>query len=288
VYGASPAFVLSARGEDFSPDDFCACLETITALGFDAFQPEVFHRERLSEWLGGGALRVAGRARSLNLAASQFLAHFMMPCLASAASLRSATGLEELKRAIELAACFEGCRVITLPVGPWQPAPDDAEAYAELAGRFRDKLASMLEIAAAADFLLALEILPYSFAGGSEGFLRLQRDLGSRRLGLNFDTGHAWACREALHLLPAKLAGLIFGTHLCDNEGAENLSLTPGEGTIDWPAVLASLRAAGYAGSLDLEIRCPPEQVETVYGAGLRRLKELEPFRRKHGAQGSP
>jgi sugar phosphate isomerase/epimerase len=276
VYGVSPAFVLSACGEDFTPDDFCACLERIAALGFDAFQPEVFHRERLPEWLAGGARLLSARGRDLNLSASQFVAHFLTPCLASAASLRSDEDADELKRTIELAACFENCRVVTLPVGPWQSAPGDAEAYAELSGRFRDKLAALLEIAAAADFYLALEILPYSFPGGSEGFLRLHRELASPRLGLNFDTGHAWACKEALPLLPAKLSGSIFGTHLCDNSGGENLSLVPGAGTIDWPAVLASLKSSGYTDSLDLEIRTSPGEVEAAYGAGLSRLKELE------------
>jgi sugar phosphate isomerase/epimerase len=276
VYGVSPAFVLSARGEDFSPDDYCACLDSIAALSFEAFQPEVFHRERLSEWLTGGARRIAECARDLNLQASQFVAHFLIPCLASAASLRSDEGAEELKRTIEIAACFENCRVVTLPIGPWQVEPGDAEDYPELAGRFLDKLAKLLQIAAAADFYLALEILPHSFPGGSEGFLRLYRELSSPRLGLNFDTGHACACKEALPLLPAKLAGLIFGTHLCDNDGGQNLSLSPGEGTIDWPAVLAALKSSGYTGSLDLEIRTPSGEVESAYAAGLSRLKELE------------
>ena len=287
MYGVSPAFMLSAIGEDFNPDDFCLCLDRIAALGFEAYQPEVFHRERLSEWLAGGARRVAARGRELNLQASQFVAHFLTPCLASAASLRSEEGVEELKRTIEIAACFESCRVITLPIGPWQAGPGDAQAYSELAGRFRDKLAKLLQIAAAADFSLALEILPHSFPGGSEGYLRLHQELGSPRLGLNFDTGHLWACKEALPLVPAKLSGLIFGTHLCDNDGGENLSLAPGQGTIDWPAVLAALKSSGYTGSLDLEIRAPSEEVESVYAAGLRRLKQLESFRRKYGAQGS-
>jgi sugar phosphate isomerase/epimerase len=276
VHGVSPAFVLSARGEDFSPDDFCVCLDRIAALGFEAFQPEVFHRDRLPEWLAGGARRVAECARDMNLQASQFVAHFLTPCLSSAASLRSDEGTEELKWTIEIAACFENCRVVTLPIGPWQADPGVVEDYSQLAGRFRDKLSELLQIAAAADFYLALEILPHSFPGGSEGFLRLYRELSSPRLGLNFDTGHAWACKEALPLLPSKLAGLIFGTHLCDNDGGENLSLAPGEGTIDWPAVLTALKSSGYTGSLDLEIRTASGEVESAYAAGLSRLKELE------------
>ncbi len=279
MYGVSPAFVLSGRGEDFSSEDFCACLEQIAAFGFDAFQPEVFYTERLPEWLEGGARRVAARSRAVGLAASQFVAHFMMPCFASAAALRSEEGREELKKVTELAACFEGCRVITLPIGPWQYAPhlgEEAGAQPELAGRFHDKLAGLLEIAAAADFYLAMEILPYSFLAGSEGFLRLHHVLGSERLGINLDSGHLWACKEPLPLLPDRLTGLILGTHLSDNSGEENLSLAPGRGSIDWPGLLGALKRAGYTGSLDLEIRCPPGELESAYSAGLSSLKALE------------
>jgi sugar phosphate isomerase/epimerase len=279
MYGVSPAFVLSGRGENFSSEDFCACLERIASLGFDAFQPELFHAERLPEWLNGGARRVAARSRALGLTASQFVAHFMMPRFASAAALRSDEGREELKKVAELAACFEGCRIITLPIGPWQYAPhlgEEASAQPELSGRFHDKLAGLLEIAAAAGFYLALEILPYSFLAGSEGFLRLHHALGSERLGLNLDTGHLWACKEPLPLLPERLTGLIFGTHLCDNGGGENLSLAPGRGSIDWPALLGALKRSGYTGSLDLEIRCPPEELESAYSAGLSSLKALD------------
>jgi sugar phosphate isomerase/epimerase len=278
MYGVSPAFVLSARGENFTSAGYCACLDQIAALGFDAFQPEVFHPERLPEWTGGGARRLAARSRELGLRATQFVAHFLMPCFASAEALRSPSAPEELKRVAELAACFDGCRVITLPVGPWQaPHAPDVQAGRDLAARFRDKLAGLLDIAVAADFYLALEILPYSFLAGSEGFLRLQRELSCERLGLNFDSGHAWACKEPLPLLPARLAGMIFGTHLCDNDGRENLSLAPGEGTIDWPLLLKALRDSGYTGSLDLEIRTSPRELAAAYSDGLSRLKALAP-----------
>ncbi|MDP3178999.1 MAG: hypothetical protein Q8M76_13915, partial [Spirochaetaceae bacterium] len=47
--------------------------------------------------------------------------------------------------------------------------------------------------------------------------------------------------------------------------GGDSLKLGPGEGSIDFPALLAGLRASGYVGSLDLEIMCAPGEVEERY-----------------------
>jgi sugar phosphate isomerase/epimerase len=75
------------------------------------------------------------------------------------------------------------------------------------------------------DGVWPLEILPSAIVGGIDGFIRLCERLGTASLGLNFDTGHAWASKENLYLIPAKLGRQIVGTHLCDNFGNENLSL---------------------------------------------------------------
>jgi sugar phosphate isomerase/epimerase len=116
---------------------------------------------------------------------------------------------------------------------------------------------------------MALEILPGAVVGGIDGFLRLCEHIGSDTLGLNFDTGHAWACKENLYLIPAKLGPRILGTHLCDNFGGENLSLRPGAGSIDWPRLLAALKGCGYPGPWDIEIVCPPQSVADEYEKGL-------------------
>ena len=103
---------------------------------------------------------------------------------------------------------------------------------------------------------------------GIDGFLRLCEHLGSDSLGLNFDTGHAWACKENLYLIPAKLGPRILGTHLCDNFGNENLLLRPGAGSIDWQRLIAALKVCGYNGTLDIEIVCKPDDTLREYGQG--------------------
>jgi len=111
--------------------------------------------------------------------------------------------------------------------------------------------------------------------GGIDGFLRLCEHLGSDTLGFNFDTGHAWACKENLYLIPAKLGPRILGTHLCDNFGNENLSLRPGAGSIDWSRLIAALKACGYKGPWDIEIICKPEDAEIEYGTGRKFIENL-------------
>ena len=96
-----------------------------------------------------------------------------------------------------------------------------------------------------------------------------------QNLHLNFDTGHAWAAKENLYLIPAKLGRQILGTHLCDNFGHDNLSLPPGAGSIDWHRIIAGLNAVGYQGSYDIEIVCQPKAVRQQYLEGRGFIEKL-------------
>jgi sugar phosphate isomerase/epimerase len=274
-YGVSPAFVFSRHTTNYSVEDFRKSLLAARALGFSAFQPEIYHQERVAEWLNGGGAQIARLARELDLHVSQFVAHFLMPAFASRARLADHSDLEALKRVAEEAARFPGCAVLTVPLARFQPEQPPI-SHAELWGLLRDKVAACLAIACAAGLRLALELLPYSLPVNSEGFLRLAAEIGSPDLGVNLDTGHAWAQREVMELLPSKLRGRIFGVHLKDNNSDVNLPLAPGKGTIPWVPLLRGLRAAGYTGSWDIEIGCAPERVEIEYKNGLEFLKSLK------------
>jgi sugar phosphate isomerase/epimerase len=155
------------------------------------------------------------------------------------------------------------------------PAAGTAAAWREVRHRLTEKIRRWLAVATDADLRLAFEIMPFSVIGGIRRFLDLCEAVGSPALGLNFDSGHAWACRELVPVLPFELAGRIFGTHLGDNLSTENVKLPPGTGSIPWGPLLRNLRAAGYTGSLDLEIGCPAGEVEEQYRAGLEYLQSL-------------
>jgi sugar phosphate isomerase/epimerase len=275
MFGVSPAFVLSLYGHDFSVDDFCEALPRIGRLGFAAYQPEVFHAAALPEW-ARGAHRVHSTAEALGLVPSQCVAHFMLEWFANPERLHPSGGLDELRAVVEIFQAFPSCRVLTVPVGQFQPDWRTAEEdWRKQRGCLVEKVSRYLEVVSAAGLKLAIEIVPFSVIGGIRRFLDLCHEIGSPHLGLNFDTGHAWACRELVPLLPFELEGRILGTHLGDNRSTDNVKMPLGQGTIPWGPLLQNLHAAGYDGSLDIEIGCPAGEVEQHYAQGLALLRSL-------------
>jgi sugar phosphate isomerase/epimerase len=279
MFGVSPAFVLSLHGHDFSVDDFCEALPRIGRLGFTAYQPEVFHASALPEW-ARGAHRVHRVAETLGLVPSQFVAHFMLEWFANPERLDPCGGFDELKTVVDVVHVFSPCRVLTIPAGQFRvewgsPTATSDAAWREMQQRLIEKIRRYLEVVSCAGLKLAFEVMPFSVIGGIRRFLDLCAQIGSPDLGLNFDTGHAWACREMVPLLPFELHGRIFGTHLGDNRSTENVKMPLGQGTIPWGPLLRNLHAAGYRGSLDIEIGCPAGEVEQHYRQGLEQLREL-------------
>jgi sugar phosphate isomerase/epimerase len=274
--GVSPAYYISRFTHRFTPDDVAGSLGELARQGFRTFQLEVFHRENLEDWRAKGAGIVRRQSIDHGLQASQFVAHFMLENFADRQSLISNTAAEEMKKVLEIVDRFDECRVITVPLPAFQAEPvPTAETYQRTFDHCVEKVGRLLALVEDAGRRLALEILPSALIGGIDGFMHLCNRLGTDSLGLNFDTGHAWACKENLYLIPAKLGPRILGTHLCDNFGNENLSLRPGAGSIDWPRLINALRAVGYPGPLDIEIICKPEDAEIEYGTGSKFIENL-------------
>lgn len=276
MIGVSPAYYISRAGERFTPQDVAEALPEISGMGFRGVQLEVFHEEVLDLWLEGGARLVQDSLSDVGLVPTQFVAHFLMRAFGDPEQLRSDYAVREMTKLLEIVYHFDACRIITVPLGPfepiYQPEPSDYHAYQSL---LTEKLGRLLEMVSRTGRTLALEILPSALIGGIDGFLRFCDQLGSADLGLNFDTGHAWACKENLYLVPAKLGKRIVGTHLCDNLGHQNLSLRPGRGSIDWPRMIGALKAVGYDGSYDLEIACERKEIRMEYEEGRTFLKGI-------------
>ncbi len=274
MIGVSPAYFISRFGNGFSPRQFAGGLERLAKLGFEDFQLEVFHGETLKEWVSEGASAVRERSHDLGLRASQFVAHFMLQDFADAQRLFSNEAIEHMKAVLEIVDHFDECRVVTVPLPAFESGAASFD-YTDLFERCAGKVDRLLALVEAAGRRMALEILPGAIVGGIDGFLRLCEHLNSDTLGFNFDTGHAWACKENLYLISAKLGPRILGTHLCDNFGNENLSLRPGAGSIDWLRLMAGLKNGGYDGPWDIEIICKPEDAEVEYGLGRSFIENL-------------
>jgi sugar phosphate isomerase/epimerase len=71
-------------------------------------------------------------------------------------------------------------------------------------------------------------------------------------LGFALDVGHAALTGGAAAWI-ARLGPRVTYTHICDNDGIEDLHLSPLAGTSDWPAILEGLGRAGFDGIHVLE-----------------------------------
>jgi len=272
--------MVSLYGQGFSIGDFCEGLQLIRKLGFSAYQPEILVETALPEWMHH-AQRVHSTATDLGLVPTQFVAHFMLEEFSNAEKLTPRSGIDQLNQVLDIIQIFPPCKVLTIPASifsvNWElPEATDARWWQEMHHRLVEKIGRYAEVVSEAGLKLAFEILPFSIIGGICRFVSLCKELGSPVLGLNFDTGHAWACRELVPMLPFELQGRIFGTHLGDNRSTENTKLAPGKGSIPWKPLLVNLVGAGYEGSWDIEIGCRPDQVTEDYRFGLNYLQQLE------------
>ncbi|HUZ18047.1 MAG TPA: sugar phosphate isomerase/epimerase [Spirochaetia bacterium] len=272
MIGVSPAYFISRYGDRFSPQQVVEGLDEVAALGFEGFQLEVYHEDTLDEWVNGGAAVVAEARRRNGLEATQFVAHFLLHGFASEEAIGAGSGILETEKILTSLDLFPECRLVTVPLGAFSPG---RAAYRELYQRFLEKIGGILRKIEAGGRRCAIELAPSALVSGSDGLLKLYADLGSLSMGYNFDTGHANACKEVVPLIPLKMGARLYGTHLCDNHGNENLKLCPGDGSIDWSGAFGSLAAVGYDGSFDVEIRCEPGSVTEEYRKALRRVRDF-------------
>jgi sugar phosphate isomerase/epimerase len=274
--GVSPAFIISAATSAFLATDYLAAIQRVAGLGFSAIQLEVFRQEAVAEWTPAVTAQVRALLEAEGLLPTQFVAHFLLHDFQSSHALSQRGGFHSFQRFLEVAEAFPRCPVITVPIPPFAcPQNCDQQFLVESRASLVDYLGQLLELTDKAGKRLALEIMPYALIGGTEGFLRLRQEAGLESLAYNFDTGHAWARKEPMALIPALLGEAIAGTHLCDNQANESLKWRPGTGTIDFVALLENLAVAGYQGSLDLEILCPPDAVDREYAAGRLFVESL-------------
>lgn len=284
-YGVSPAYFISGLSDRFPPEGICSSLPGLKALGYDAFQMEVFHPSTLEDWVQGGSAKVTDTAHANDLQITQFVAHFLLHGFKDTKTISGSWGIEECGRVVEMLTAIDECPVVTVPLPALELEPGKIGsgsrgqiAYQTLWESAVKKLSEMARLVHASGRRLALEIMPGSLVGGSDGYLRMQKAVSKAGydIGYNFDTGHAWAQREPVWLIPAKVGAAMTGTHISDNDASANDSLRPGAGTVPWKPVMQALSASGYTGPIDIEIKCAPEEVHAEYQAALRYMQALE------------
>jgi len=115
---------------------------------------------------------------------------------------------------------------------------------------------------------VAMENLTCPGATTPSELLELLRLIDHSAIGVNLDTSHAHVSGLNVAQVVRELGSYLVATHISDNDGSADQHLTPGGGTIDWPAVMDAFREMDYKGIFNLEI--PGERHAVL---GLRQLK---------------
>ncbi|MNB79116.1 endonuclease IV [compost metagenome] len=125
--------------------------------------------------------------------------------------------------------------------------------------RVAEFLARILELTADSRTVIALEnVPPYPGLFGVEPdfLLDIIREVGSSRIGIVFDAGHAHMTGNGQCLIKLQQAiPRMVALHLSDNRGEADEHLGLGGGTVPLEAMIAQLSASGYAGEWVLELR---------------------------------
>ena len=120
----------------------------------------------------------------------------------------------------------------------------------------KESLASLAETASGCGGVMAVEDLPRSCLGrdSSEMLELLSAD---SRLRSCFDTNHLLKENPADYI--GKVGDKIITTHVSDYDFVNERHWLPGEGKMDWPAVLAALQKINYSGVwlYEIGLKCP-------------------------------
>lgn len=274
--GVSPAYFISKYGDDFSPSDVISSIPHLKDEGYNCFQIEIRYPDAVTYWDRFSIESLNHTCRDYGMYVSQFVCHHWMDHLSNSSQILMPFDIEFIERTLAIADQLPGCQQVTVPLAKGIVDFElDPVGFDRIQVTLIERLSFLLSKIKYHGKKMAIELQPGAFINGTDGYLQVCYLLGDDPdLCFNFDTGHANACKELVHLVPYKLGTRIIGTHLCDNLGLENHSWAPGDGTIAWSQLFKAMFQTGYQGAFDIEILCSSEQVEAEY----RKAKQFIAF----------
>ena len=189
--------------------------------------------------------------------------------------LRNAAVAEVLEAA-EAAAIFR-IRYFVIHPGPEHPAATSGE---EQLARMHNVVTTLNVVAHRCQELgitCVLENkLPHLLFGNTSDILWILDAINGAEVGACLDTGHAFLSRDMQSLIK-KLRGHLKMIHAHDNAGAQDDHLPPGDGLIDWEAMLRELMEIEFRGALILEMAGQANAEVTMANArrGRQYLREI-------------
>jgi sugar phosphate isomerase/epimerase len=169
-------------------------------------------------------------------------------------------GLQLIEKSIEVCSQMRG-RVVVI-----HPHPDDLLGnridYAEMRARMKESLYELANFARKLEIKVAIENLPeFCLEGWKLGsriseLTQLLEEIEHDNLGLCLDTGHALLKKGEINVAQdvVRCEKYLFVIHISDNDGRDDHHWLPGEGIINWPEFLKTLKSINYKGIYTLEI----------------------------------
>jgi sugar phosphate isomerase/epimerase len=234
-------------------------LEPIRRSGFDRVEvssalPHFPYRDRRL------AARAAAALRALDLKAHSLHAPFSAEIdIASADPRRRAASIETLREAAEAAAAL-GAGVVVMHPGPDVKSPAASDDLAARARAAAESIARLADACHPLDVRLAVEnVLPHLMFGRLPDLVGVMGAVDRDDVGFCLDAGHANLAGAIDGYLRA-LADRVRVVHAHDNRGAYDDHLPPGQGSIDWRALVGGLKRPGRHGVMILELAGEPER----------------------------
>ena len=134
-------------------------------------------------------------------------------------------------------------------------------------GNAVDQVARLACIAGRKGLTLAIETRANDIFSSTDALMTLIREASWQamqwgqpcELGVILDVAHVHAGKEYLALVIPKLGRLIKLVHFSDNDGTQAYHYSPGQGIIDFPAVVAALKRTGYEGYIVVDTSGVPD-----------------------------
>ena len=177
--------------------------------------------------------------------------------------------IDHTRRALTLARELGARCITTEPGGPVEAGGSWAAALK----LFVEGLKPVADHAEKEGVLLLVEPEPGLLIETADQFLELMQHIDSPAVGMNYDVGHAYCVGEDPATTIPRVAKYIRHFHLEDIAATRvHQHLIPGDGAIDFPAVLRAIKGVGYDGWLTIELYPYVENPDEAAARGLRRI----------------
>ncbi len=253
-------------------------IRRIAGLGFEAIELIAWNRDYLNDyWTKAKIADIKKELANSGIGLSQFV--HTPHDLSSGDKAKRAAAVEDWRKAVEVGAelgtlivnmvsshpfamrdAIEIPRITTKPLVQ-QYATRNVPRGVDWDENFRDYVEAMrqcAEICGKAGVKLSVEPHPGRYLANHDGALRLIEHVDHPAMGVNFDPSHTFPCGDFPNITVYRLNRHIIHLHVSDNDGVTNVHWRPGEGKIDWVAMLQALKDIGYDDVISIELEDVP------------------------------